>query len=353
MTVPPQSATPPPTEGSPRSRRLWRGIFAAFGIVAFSYLVYRSDPPHVAKVIVGLPAWVIFALCFFPLGLSLDALGWKRLLLRLGARIDVPSALLSRLAAEAVGNSLPMGGLGAEAVGPVVLARRTGIPLRSAVSSSLAKRWLISRAHGSYVLLCVALSFAAGGLRGLRVDVAVATAIALLLASALTQAAAAHARPAERVRAVLARLPLVGSKVTSRKDDFAETDGEISHLARKFTADAYLCVLGAWIVEGLETYVLLRAVGVEISLPAALALDGIMTALRSAAVVVPSGLGVQDIGYAAALGPGPTTAAFLVLKRTKELFYIGVGYAIMVWLGGGAPAAAGHGAPARRHELVT
>lgn len=348
----PSSQAPNPPNRQRRARAWLRFGFAVLGMAVFVWLLERSDPPHVAAVLGRMPMWVIFALCFFPLGIALDGLAWQRLLLRLGARVHPFSAFVVRLGSEAIGSSLPLGGLGAEAVGPVLLARRAGVPTRSTIASSLAKRWLTSRAHGTYVLLCVGLAAVVGWLPGLRADVVIATALALLAASALTQATAAHARPADRVRAILSRLPFVGGVISSKKAEFDETDAEMSILARTFSADAYALVLLAWIVEGLETFVFLRAVGVSISLPAALALDGTMSALRSAAVVVPSGLGVQDLGYAAALGATPTTAAFLVLKRAKELVYVAVGYGILFWLGGEARAA-GHGAPPSRHGLAT
>jgi uncharacterized membrane protein YbhN (UPF0104 family) len=92
--------------------------------------------------------------------------------------------------------------------------------------------------------------------------------------------------------------------------------------------------MGAWILEGTETYVLLRLVGIDIDYPNALALDGVLTALRSAAVVVPSGLGIQDAGFTAFLGASPESAAFLLAKRAKELVFVALGYLVLFALGG-------------------
>ena len=58
--------------------------------------------------------------------------------------------------------------------------------------------------------------------------------------------------------------------------------------------------------------------------------------MRSVGNFAPAGLGVQDAGYAVilqAMGlPGPTTAAFVLLKRGKELVWIAVGYALLMAL---------------------
>jgi uncharacterized membrane protein YbhN (UPF0104 family) len=71
----------------------------------------------------------------------------------------------------------------------------------------------------------------------------------------------------------------------------------------------------------------------------AVVLEAAIIVVRSAAVPVPAGLGVQDVGYVLclkALGvPDATTVgtAFVVLKRGKDLSWILVGFALMA-LGG-------------------
>jgi uncharacterized membrane protein YbhN (UPF0104 family) len=63
-----------------------------------------------------------------------------------------------------------------------------------------------------------------------------------------------------------------------------------------------------------------------------------LSLVRSTAFFVPAGLGVQDLGYLAfftALGiPDALTlgTAFLLLKRTKELFWVTTGYGLLLWL---------------------
>ena len=55
-----------------------------------------------------------------------------------------------------------------------------------------------------------------------------------------------------------------------------------------------------------------------------------MGLLRSVAFFTPAGLGVQDLGYATALGGAPDAVlAFTLLKRCKELFWVAVGYGLL------------------------
>ena len=69
----------------------------------------------------------------------------------------------------------------------------------------------------------------------------------------------------------------------------------------------------------------------------ALVVETAIIVVRSVAVPVPAGLGVQDVGYVLclrALGvPDATTVAtaFVLLKRGKDLFWILVGFAFMAF----------------------
>jgi hypothetical protein len=63
--------------------------------------------------------------------------------------------------------------------------------------------------------------------------------------------------------------------------------------------------------------------------------DAALSIVRSAAIFAPAGIGVQDVGYLAVLEAyGVTDAsaigpAFVVIKRTKEAFWIAIGYAAL------------------------
>jgi uncharacterized membrane protein YbhN (UPF0104 family) len=94
--------------------------------------------------------------------------------------------------------------------------------------------------------------------------------------------------------------------------------------------------LASWSTETIETWVLLRLVDVHLPLATVLAFEASVSLLRSLAAFSPGGLGVQDVGYVAALGalgvPDAVTAgaAFVVLKRAKELAWALVGYASLL-----------------------
>jgi len=93
--------------------------------------------------------------------------------------------------------------------------------------------------------------------------------------------------------------------------------------------------LAAWIASATGIWLALRVGGVEISLPAVLAIESLVGAVRSAAFVAPMGIGVQEASYAL-LGPlfglGPELSlAVSILKRARDLI-IGVP-ALLTWQG--------------------
>lgn len=89
--------------------------------------------------------------------------------------------------------------------------------------------------------------------------------------------------------------------------------------------------LSGWIASGLWLYTILRLAGASVDLPSAIAIQSLLEALRSAAVFVPSSLGVQEAGYAAlaplfGMGPEFGLAAALV-RRARD---VAVGIPVLV-----------------------
>jgi hypothetical protein len=94
--------------------------------------------------------------------------------------------------------------------------------------------------------------------------------------------------------------------------------------------------LAGWAWETVETFVILSVLGAGLGLGQVLSFETLLTIVRSLVVVVPSGLGVQDVGYLVFLRgygvPDAVTlaAAFLVVKRAKETFWVAVGYLLFL-----------------------
>jgi uncharacterized membrane protein YbhN (UPF0104 family) len=123
-----------------------------------------------------------------------------------------------------------------------------------------------------------------------------------------------------------AAVPLVSSFVVGACFD------RVTKTRRHLTPRATFLFFCAWLAEALETAVIAYVVGARISLESVLAVECAISLARSAVAFVPGGLGVQDLGYTTALGalgvPHDTAVAFALLKRAKEVAWIGAGFGV-------------------------
>jgi uncharacterized protein (TIRG00374 family) len=280
----------------------------------------------------------------FPIALAIDSWAWGNLLAALGRKVPVRTLFGVRLATEAVGTSMPAGAVWAEALAPVLVSRRAHVRVTDVVAASTARRWLVVRMHGVYVAGAAVLGFPALSLASRQlvgsdvlVVVVVAGALALVALGHAIERIASHGRVAGRISRVMGRSRRLRRWLEDREHHFTHADASIAKLAgdRKVTALTSAALLVLWLVEGTETFLILRVLGADIGLAAVMSFDAALSVLRSAAVFAPAGIGVQDVGYLAVLDAYgvPTDSgiapAFIVLKRMKEAFWIIVGLVLL------------------------
>lgn len=120
---------------------------------------------------------------------------------------------------------------------------------------------------------------------------------------------------------------------------------EIIWASHRRLAAAFLVHLAAWFLATGEAWLALTLMGTPIPWPEVLALESMIFAIRSAAFVVPAGLGVQEGGYVllgAALGlPVEAALAVSILKRGRELLTGLPALLAWQWLGRRRPDGAG------------
>ncbi len=323
-------------------------------------LAFRhADVARIRALLLASP-WLLATPVFYLLVLSCDALGWRRLVMNEGRAISWARLLQVRTAAEALGLSLPSGGVLAEGVAVYLLRSVCGIEAGLAVASLAARRFFIFLSFG----LTLAASAVVGhallgrisprvlGHAGLGWVVPVAAAVVLGAAFAL-RAALLGGALAGRVLRTLKRVPIrpVRHWAERQAGAFSEVDRQVVVALTGRRGGPVLTTLyytGIWLSESCETFFILSLLGAGLSFRAVFSFEGLLTLIRGLAFFTPSGLGVQDLGYltflkgfgvAQALDVG---AAFVVVKRSKETFWIIIGYLLLArhaW----RPAGEGHG----------
>ncbi|HSD65968.1 MAG TPA: lysylphosphatidylglycerol synthase domain-containing protein [Vicinamibacteria bacterium] len=276
-----------------------------------------------------------------------ETAGWWVSFARFGGRPSFPRLFAVRVMVDALMLGLPSGSVVSETVQPYLLKRRCDVPLETGIVATVARKFFVVVSHGLFLALATVLAWplldqdsaATIGRQGLP-WLLLLTSFVLVGAAVAGVLATAHGRVADRLRRGLDRIGgrWLGSWLERNATRFQRTDeGLTAFFARKRMGlvPSIAVYEIAWLVRSVETWAFLRLVGVEITLPAAMVIETALILVRAMAVPVPAGLGVQDAGYVLCLRglavPDATTvgAAFVVLKRGKDLCWILLGFLLL------------------------
>jgi glycosyltransferase 2 family protein len=315
----------------------------------------------------GLLAWVLRSA---DLGRALEvvhSLGWRLPLLllpnlvaslvetsawwlsfeRFGARPAFRRLFFVRTTCDALLLGLPSGTVVSETLQPYLLKRRCAVPLEHGIVASVARKFFVVESHGLFLALSTLLAWpllerdsAARIFREGLPWVLLLTSAVLVAAASGVVLATAHGRMANRVHRGLDRVGgrWLGSWLQRNAPRFERTDDGLAAFfgRNRLRLMAPVALHGCgWFIRAVETWLFLRLVGADVPLAAAMVIETTLILVRAAAVPVPAGLGVQDAAYVLclrALGvPDATTlgAAFVVIKRGKDVFWIVVGFLLL------------------------
>lgn len=320
-------------------------VIALAGVALFVRALRGSDLGATLAIVGARGPLLLLGLLPFAVQMGLSAAAWGRILAMLRHPVSWARLLAVSVAAEAMLMSIPGGTAVAESFKPWMLLRDEGVPVGSSTASVAAKKTLLAFAQALYLLialfagapLLVAISPAVLGREGLLALVC-AAAVAMALVGAGLTLFFGSGVVAQRVRGALGAVPIAALRgwLEARRSAFTEADFALLRLRRlrpHRMLPSLVLLLAAWLVEAVETWLILRLLGVALSPQAALVTEATVVLLRHVAFFVPSGLGVQDAGYLAfldALGvPRPAATAFILVKRAKELSWIAAGYLLL------------------------
>jgi len=288
------------------------------------------------------------------LALVCDVMATKISLRSLGTFAGFGDLFRARLATEAIHGSVPLGALVADATSPVLFGRIRGVGVPNAIAMLTTRKRVLVRAHGVYVLSSAVIAFFVLARVGERL---VGTALLpyFVAASALVPFAASGGlafvlrRPnvARRCYGALFAIPWEALRARLRRHEaaFLQTDAA---LARSFVPSNLggrthwksvraldALYLGVWLFEVVESFAVLRALGIHADLTSVLSFEAGLSIVKSTIILFPSGLGIAELGYVAIFAAygygGPDAAlAFSLIKRAKDSVFIALGYGAML-----------------------
>ncbi len=330
-------------KGSPRTSsrlaHLGKAAAVVLAVGLFARTIASADLTRVGGLIAHAGGWIALGLVPYALTVVVDTVAWRTLVGGL-TRPSFGALMRVRIRCDSFGATLPGGVLIAESLAPSWLRR--WMPLDLGIAAVAGRKCFVGLAEALYLLASFALGFAVLAARGPALPwVVLGLALGMLVLFGGTSLALASGSIAARIERALLALPIpfLRRSIASRSRGFRSTDARLEALFqsnRGRLAGACLLFLGAWSIESVETWVLLQLVGVSLPLRAVFAFEASVSLLRSIGCFAPGALGVQDLGYVAALGAlgvpdAPTAgAAFVLLKRSKELVWALVGYATLL-----------------------
>jgi uncharacterized membrane protein YbhN (UPF0104 family) len=317
----------------------------ALGLAVF--VLRTADLGRVLGLLRSLGGWLPLLLLPNLAVTLIEAVAWWRSFGLLAARPGFASLVGVRLSVEAVMLGLPSGAVISESLQPWLLKQRCFVPFETAVVAGVGRKFFVVVSHGLVLALATFATWpllarisrdtiGRAGLPWLLLGVS-----AFMIATfGVGLGLSGRARLAQRTRALMDRVGgrWLGSWLERHGSRFQRAD---EHLVAFFERERGALVLpmvlysAGWVVRGAETYLFLHLLGAHVSFSTALVVETAIIVVRSVAVPVPAGLGVQDVGYVLclkALGvPDATTVgtAFVLLKRAKDVFWILVGVALL------------------------
>ena len=316
-----------------------RLILLALGLGFFAYLVATTGPETLLVSIQSLSWWLLVVVAFpAAMVVILDTFGW-----RFAFRRNLASFLTLfsvRLAGEALNATTPTASVGGEPVKAYLLQPR--VPLEEGLASVIVAKTTAVLAQGFFLVVGIALAF-------------VALPQASPLLKGMTWLAAAEALALGGFVLVQQRgcfggglrfLRGLGLSWGKRGDEGAHRlDRALSAFYQDHRGRLALSLLfhfGGWVAGSLEVYLILHFMGISISLITALVIEAFAAAIKSAAFLIPGGLGALEGGNMAvfaALGLGTGIGLSVTLvRRVRELSWVAAGLVALSFFRTAPPA---------------
>ncbi len=240
-----------------------------------------------------------------------------------------------RAAGEAVNAITPTAYLGGEPL-KAWLLQRYDIPLAPVLASVLISKTALMLTQGGYVFLGLLVA-----LHRWRpaAPLSLAVAVGLLLGIlAFGLVVGAQRRGLfGSLLALVRRWSRREALLASLEADLRALDDHLREFYRSRGQDFSICCaihfLG-WLVCSFEVYLALWLLGHPVEFPRAFAIEALSGVAKLAAVIVPGSLGVQEGGQVlifVAFGlTAPLAVTFGLLRRGRELLWIGYGFAVLI-----------------------
>jgi uncharacterized protein (TIRG00374 family) len=300
------------------------------GVALLVALVAQNDPAAVLASITHL-SWRLAVIVCFPAVLVafFDTLGWRYAFLR--ETVPFRALAASRLAGEAFNMTTPTAAVGGEAVKAWLL--RGHAPLDATLASVIVAKTTITLGQGLYFLLGVVVAW--------ETQLAGSPLMYGMLWFLVIEAVALGLFVLVQTRGMLGwtgqMLERIGIRPGRVQGVLGRVDDSLGEFYRTAPGRLGLSIwfhFVAWALGSVETWLLLKFLGSEVSLATATVIEAFSTGVKVATFLIPASLGALEGGFVATfamLGLSPTTAiSFSLVRRLREAAWVAIGLGAFV-----------------------
>ena len=307
--------------------RVFRSLAIVLGLAILAILIVRVGSDEALLATARGLGWRALLICLpFALIMAVDTLGWRYAFAY--DRVPFLRLMAGRMAGEAVNVISAVAPVGGDAI--KVWFLRPHVSYRESVASVIVAKTTITLSQTIFLLLGVACAVS------LAVDARLVRAMLWLL---LVELIGVGGFLFVQVAGLLSR----GARVLQRfgkLEAFAAAENLDRTLQnfyrrewRRFGLSVGFHLLG-WLMGVLETWLFLRVLQIPASLATALVIETLGSAVRFATFFIPGSLGALEganTAAFAALGFGaPAGLAFSLLRRLRQVVWIGLGVLVLL-----------------------
>jgi len=326
---------------------IFRIVTVCGGALLLAFLFKDADVQLIASLLSQIGFFALPIVLVYFIGSVFDTIAWKNLLISGSSSISFSKLLQIHIAGESFYRFIPAGAIVGEGVKALLLKKHSSFSVPEIFSSLLLRKFFMGFAQAFYIAAAVLLGILysnAGSFGNLGIAGSVLSVVLLLLFIVMGMFLWKGSL-CLFLFSLLSKIPIekIQNSIFKYKNSFTQTDELLKQSFSKNrtkSAKAFLFFFLGWSSELVETYLILLALGAMLPITSAMLFEPVVSLLRSLVFFIPGGLGVMDAGYvssfqlfgikeAAAVG-----AAFVIVKRMKEIFWIIIGVGLTAVLGG-------------------
>ena len=322
-----------------------RYFLLALGLTVLGLLVWHIGPDKIyeaaarlgplALVAILIPSFVMYAI---------EAYGWKVVLGKSAQAVPFWRLMAIRTAGEVVNMTTPTAYLGGEPL-KAYLLKKYNVPITEGAASVVIAKTTMTLAEVFYILVGIALGFlilGTGNSAGQTVTAALLSVGVLVCSIAgfvFVQRRGLFASILGLVRKLGLRIRALEAQEAHLLSIDRTIQDYYSHHQRAFYASIGVYFFG-WMAESLEVFIILHFLGGPTSIWSAFSIGALAVFIKGGSFFIPGSLGAQDGGNVLlleAFGYSDVTGlTFALLRRFRELVWIGIGLLCLATVGKGA-----------------